>query len=97
MSWEFIGQDSGLEVLKVEQFVARKKEGARTVEFLITIREKPRNAGAGPMRFFAQVDKQTNQNTGPYTPSGWGPSLEQALSACLDEINRFPYEGDEWE
>ena len=45
------------------------------------------------MRFFAQADKQTNQKTAPYLPTGWGSNLLQALSACIKEIKRFPYEG----
>jgi hypothetical protein len=44
------------------------------------------------MRFLAQADKQTNQNTAPYTPAGWGPGLLKALSECIRSIPRFPYE-----
>ena len=44
------------------------------------------------MRFLAQADKQTNQKTAPYTPTGWGPSLLQALAECVQGIRRFPYE-----
>jgi hypothetical protein len=46
------------------------------------------------MRFFAQADKQTNQKSAPFTPTGWGESLLQALSECVRAIHRFPYEGD---
>ena len=45
------------------------------------------------MRFFAQADKQTNQNTAPFTPIGWGSTLLKALSECIRAIHRFPYEG----
>ena len=44
------------------------------------------------MRFLAQTDKQTNQKTAPFTPNGWGASLFEALSECIREIHRFPYE-----
>lgn len=64
------------------------------IEYLITVHEY------GPShqesrRFVARADKQTNQNTMAYTPTGWGPSLLDALSRCVREIHRFPYEGDE--
>ena len=45
------------------------------------------------MKFFASADKQTNQNTVPYTPSGWGDSLLKALAECIVAIHKFPYEG----
>ncbi len=47
------------------------------------------------MRFFAQADKQTNQKTAPFSPSGWGSALVKALSECVREIHRFPYEPPE--
>jgi hypothetical protein len=40
----------------------------------------------------AQSDKQTNQQTTPFTPSGWGPTLLTALAECIRAIHRFPYE-----
>ena len=46
------------------------------------------------LKFYAESDKQTNQNTMPYTPSGWGGTLLQALSECMGAVRRFPYEGD---
>jgi hypothetical protein len=46
------------------------------------------------MTFFAQADKQTNQRTAPYTPSGWGNNLMAAPATCIQEIHRFPYEGE---
>ncbi len=95
MGWEFIGSESGTELVKLHHFVALKKQGETEVEFAITVREHAVDSGAGPLRFFAQSDKQTNQSTGPYTPTGWGPSLEAALAACIKEINRFPYEPGE--
>jgi hypothetical protein len=31
-------------------------------------------------------------STAPFTPNGWGASLFEALSGCIREIYRFPYE-----
>ena len=66
--------------------------GAEEVDFRITVWEfvKPRDPA---MTFFAQADKQTNQKTAPFTPSGWGRTLLDALGDCIKEIHRFPYEG----
>jgi hypothetical protein len=44
------------------------------------------------MHFFALADKQTNQNGTPYTPCGWGETLISALSDCIRELERFPYQ-----
>ena len=41
-----------------------------------------------------EADKQTNQKTAAYRPSGWGSTLLKALSECVQAIHRFPYEGD---
>ena len=45
------------------------------------------------MRFFAEANRQTNQNTAPYTPCGWGSTLYKALAECIEAVHRFPYEG----
>jgi hypothetical protein len=45
------------------------------------------------MHFFALADKETNQDSAPYTPCGWGETLLSALSDCLMELHRFPYQG----
>ena len=44
------------------------------------------------MLFYAEADKQTNQKTAPFSPCGWGPTLLVALSECVKNIRRFPYE-----
>jgi hypothetical protein len=77
-------------------FSMKKKHGNSEVEFVITVREyvKPKDPS---MPFFAQADKQTNQRTAPYTPSGWGTSVLEALSSCMDAVRRFAYEPDEVE
>lgn len=91
--WKFAHDDDApVQLAKLHHFSMVKTEAAGEVEFTITIKEfaKP---GSLAMAFFAQADKQTNQQTLPVTPSGWGDSLLTALSACIAEINRFPYQG----
>jgi hypothetical protein len=60
---------------------------------VITVRENAPRPDKS-IQFFAQAGKWTNQNTAPYTAGGWGATLLEALSRCIDEINRFPYEGE---
>lgn len=75
-------------------FSIQKRHSRGEIEFIITVREyvKPKEP---EMLFFAQADKQTNQKVAPYTPSGWGRTLLDALSECINAIHRFPYEGPE--
>jgi hypothetical protein len=70
----------------------KKAYSGGEVEFCITVKEfvTPKEP---TMHFFAQADKQTNQKTAPYTPSGWGKTLLEALSECIRAMNKFPYEG----
>ena len=73
-------------------FSIKKPCAGGEVEFVITVKEyiTPKEP---TMHFFAQTDKETNQNTAPYRPCGWGKTLLEALSECVRAINRFPYEG----
>ena len=68
----------------------KKTDAGREVEFTITVKEyaTPKD---GALVFFAQADKQTNQNVAAYTPCGWSKTLLGALQECVREINRFPY------
>jgi hypothetical protein len=77
----------------VSFFSMKKVQDGREIEFLITVREyvSPRDPS---MPFYAEADKQVNQRSAPYTPSGWGVSLLEALSECMEAIRRFPYEGE---
>ena len=43
------------------------------------------------MRFFAQADREVNQDAAPFVPFGWGPTLLDALSECLKGVRQFPY------
>ncbi len=89
--WKYVQRDPGEELAQLHYFTMRKVQGELAVDFLITVREyvKPKDPS---MPFFAQADKQTNQRTAPYTPSGWGQTLSDALSNCMEAIRRFPYE-----
>ena len=68
-------------------------QGDREIEFRISVKEFVMPPDPA-MRFYAEADKQTNQNTMPYTPTGWGTTLLKALSECMLAIRRFPYEGE---
>jgi hypothetical protein len=89
--WAYAQDDPAERLCKIEQYSVMKQQAGGDVEFLITVREyfTPPDPA---MRFLAQSDKQTNQKTAPYTPTGWGSSLLQALAECMKGIRRFPYE-----
>lgn len=69
-----------------------KQVNGAEVEFLITVLEylTPRDPA---MKYFARADKEVNQNAAPVTPCGWGTTLLQALSGCMEMVRKFPYEG----
>ncbi len=91
--WTFAEVEATDELAKLHFFSLKKKQGERSIEFRITVWEyAQRNQLL--MRFFAQADKQTNQKTLPYTPSGWGETLLKALGEVVKAIHQFPYEGD---
>ena len=91
--WVFAQSDKADELAQLHFFCVNKRQGDRVIEFRITVKEyaTPNHLN---MRFFAEADRQTNQNTAPYTPNGWGSTLLQALSDCVKSIQRFPYEGN---
>ena len=91
--WTFAETNPSEELAKLHFFSMQKQQGDRTIEFRITVREyASRNQLL--MRYFAQADKETNQKTLPYTPSGWGGTLLIALGECVKGIHQFPYEGE---
>src|SRR5262245_58657797 len=91
--WTFAQSDRADELAHLHFFSINKRQGDEIIEFRITVKEyaTPNHLS---MRFYAEADRQTNQRTVPYTPSGWGQTLLQALSDCVKAIQRFPYEGD---
>ena len=90
--WKFTQRETTEQLAMLHHFTFTKCcEGGREVEFHITVHEyvTPKDPA---MPFFARADKELNQQSAPYTPSGWGRSLSEALSACLQQIRRFPYQ-----
>ena len=91
--WMFAATNAKEEFSQLHFFALKVPYDGRSVEFRITVREfsKPNQLN---MLFYAEADPPTNQKTAPYIPSGWGPTLLVALSECIKNIHRFPYEGD---
>ena len=89
--WHFAQEEPTERLCRIDHYSVLKNQAGGDVEFLITVREYV-NPPDPAMRFLAQADKQTNQKTAPYTPTGWGSSLLQALAECMKGIRRFPYE-----
>ena len=90
--WGFAQHDPNEELALVHLFSMKKLQAGGNIEFTISVKEfiTPKEP---TMHFFAQADKETNQHTAPYRPSGWGKTMLEALSECVRAINRFPYEG----
>ena len=81
-------ETDGLHIIPAAQDLA----GAE-IEMVITVKEFI-TPPLGALKFFAQTDKQTNQSVAPYTPCGWGTTMLEALSTCIREIHRFPYQSE---
>jgi hypothetical protein len=91
--WVFAQNKPSEQLCRLQHYSMKKQQGADEIEFLITVKEYVTPPDP-TMKFFAQADKQTNQKTAPFTPSGWGHTIYEALSQCLKAIERFPYEGN---
>lgn len=90
--WNYLETAAAEEYCIIEHYGIKKvQEDGSTVEFLITVREYARKPDPA-MAFFAQADKQVNQTTAPYTPSGWGLTRSEALRECIKAIRKFPYQ-----
>jgi len=92
--WGFAQINPADHLAQLHWFSVCKKHARGEVEFVITVREyiTPKDP---ELLFFAQADKETNQRSTPYRPSGWGRTLLDALSECVKAVHRFPYEGPE--
>ena len=91
--WELAQSHPSEKLAQLHFFSMMKQQGGREIEFQIKVRESVMDTADQSMRFVAEADRQTNQNTAPFTPVGWGPNLITALSECIRAIHRFPYEG----
>ena len=92
--WGFAQNHPDEELAQLHLFSMKKQQSTGEIEFTITVKEfiTPKEP---TMHFFAQADKETNQNMAPYRPCGWGKTMLEALSECVRAIHRFPYEGQD--
>ncbi|RPI77817.1 MAG: hypothetical protein EHM42_13520 [Planctomycetaceae bacterium] len=90
--WELAQTHPSEQLAQLSFFSMKKVQPNGEIEFQITVREFVTQQDKS-MRYFAEADRQTNQNTAPFTPCGWGSTLVKALTECLRSIHRFPYEG----
>jgi hypothetical protein len=90
--WRYARAEPSDRLARLHLFSIVKHEPRGEVEFQISVREFAQ-ADSEATAFFAEADKQTNQNSAPFTPSGWGSTLVIALEQCIRAIHRFPYEG----
>ncbi len=91
--WAYAQAKKAQKLTRLHFFSVNKQQDGKEIEFVITVKEFA-TPPDGRLKFFAQADKQTNQGTVPYTPSGWGETLLTALADCIVEIHRFPYQGN---
>jgi len=89
--WKFAQRNENERLAQVHYFSMIKVQGDQQVEFGIKVYEYFTPADPS-MPYFAVADKKVNQSAGGYTPTGWGHSLLEALSACMASIRRFPYD-----
>jgi hypothetical protein len=92
--WKYAQKDASEKLAMLHEFSVHKRQADGDYLFRITVHEFV-TPEIGSLRFFAQSDKQTNQDTAPFTPVGWGNTLLAALSECIANIHRFPYQGPE--
>ena len=89
--WHFAQTDPSEELAQLHHFSMIKVQDGKEIEFRITVREYVTPMDPS-MPFLATADKETNQRTAPFRPFGWGRTLLEALSLCMENVRRFPYE-----
>jgi hypothetical protein len=94
LDWHYAQSEPAEQLSQLHFFSMKKLQEGREIEFRITIHEYAVTPKGHHGRFFAQADKQVNQKTAGFIPSGWGDSILKALSDCLRLIREFPYEGE---
>lgn len=90
--WSFAQREAAQQLCQLHSFAVKSRQEHGEVEFIITVREYVTPPDP-TMKFFAQADKLTNQSVAPFTPSGWGKTMVEALDLCIRSIGRFPYPG----
>lgn len=88
--WKYIETAGPEEFCRIEYFGIKKHQDGAAIDFVLTVREyvKPPDP---LVCFFAQADKQVNQQGVAYTPCGWGKTINEALRECVTAIRKFPY------
>ena len=86
--WIFAQSHPSQQLAKVHHFSMTKCHAGGETEVTITVKEfhTPKDPALG---FFAQASLQTNHAVAPYTPCGWGDTVEAALAECVREVERF--------
>ncbi len=79
---------------RLHHFSLVKRYDDCEIEYVITVHEYGPSQDES-RRFVARTDRMTNQKTASYRPMGWGATLFDALSRCVREVHRFPYEGED--
>ncbi len=92
--WKYAQKSPKEKLAILHYFSVTKHQANGEFVFRITVHEYA-TPEIGAFRFFAEADKQTNQDLAPFTPVGWGNSMLTALSECITNLHRFPYQGPE--
>jgi len=91
--WGYAQSHPREKLARLHHFSVTKVQDGAEIEMIVTVKEYF-TPPLGALQYFAQADKQTNQKIAPYTPTGWGSTMLEALSACVREINRFEHQPD---
>jgi hypothetical protein len=92
--WEYIHVSPAELLTRLHQFtIVKQQANGGHVTFMITVKEFATPPPGQRVRFYAEADKELNQNTASFLPCGWGSSLFLALGDCVKLIQNFPYEG----
>jgi hypothetical protein len=88
--WIYAQKNPAERLARLHRFSVLKKHAAGEVEVDITVKEFV-TPQVGSLRFFAMTDLPFDRTTN-YRPSGWANTLLGALSECLINCRKFPYE-----
>ncbi len=91
--WKYAQQHPSEGLVRLHYFSIRKKHATGEVDLRITVKEFA-TPEIGSLQFFAMTDLPFNPVTN-YRPSGWANTLLGALSECMINCRKFPYEAAE--
>ena len=89
--WKFSEENPAEALARLHFFSIKKKHDSGHVEARITVKEFA-SAKTADMKFFAVADIELNQKVMPFQPSGWGDTLQCALTECLRNLRKFEYQ-----